>query len=337
MNYVQFNRHAKLILSAKELEFTSYTDEDTPTPKKPIDNAYDLSGLRFTFHIKNAQYGVPDNATFSIYNTGEELNAFLSDFTQLTLQVGYGETPDSTSFGIIFNGLIKQFKFRRENTVDRVLDILAVDNDEMFGYAFTRETLVSATWLDQVQAVAESAGLVIDNMRQIQDLIDQGLISNKPSARAVTLHGRPSDLINNLCFNENCLWNTTGNKLIIIPNNGVLDGQAIRLSRTTGLIDMPQQTTDGITIKALINPNFKINTAIELDNSSIVDYTFSPDYGFVDLSQWKDKDGLYRIMSVDHQGDTRGNDWYSTLVCAGISDSAAPGSKVMDRGWVMGG
>ena len=39
-------------------------------------------------------------------------------------------------------------------------------------------------------------------------------------------------------------------------------------------------------------------------------------------------DGLYRLLTVEHRGDTRGNDWYSELVCLDVDETAPPGKKV---------
>ena len=36
----------------------------------------------------------------------------------------------------------------------------------------------------------------------------------------------------------------------------------------------------------------------------------------------RDADGLYRILSIDYCGDTRGNDWYCDIACMSLTTDA---------------
>ena len=35
-------------------------------------------------------------------------------------------------------------------------------------------------------------------------------------------------------------------------------------------------------------------------------------------------DGLYRVLGREHIGDTRGNDWYTKIICAGVHAAQQP-------------
>ena len=39
-------------------------------------------------------------------------------------------------------------------------------------------------------------------------------------------------------------------------------------------------------------------------------------------------DGVFRLLTVEHSGDTRGNEWYSNLTCIDVNASAPAGEKV---------
>ena len=42
-------------------------------------------------------------------------------------------------------------------------------------------------------------------------------------------------------------------------------------------------------------------------------------------------DGAYRLLSVEHAGDTHGQEWYSRLVCLDV-DETAPAGKAVKNG-----
>ena len=120
----------------------------------------------------------------------------------------------------------------------------------------------------------------------------------------------------------------------IVPLQGYRPGEAVLLTGESGLIGQPEQTNEGIKVRALINPRFRVGGRIKLDNASIKEFRTEIKVGAFNKAPRLDDDGLYRILAVDYQGDTRGNDWYADLICVGIDDSAPIGSKLVDT---MGG
>jgi len=92
------------------------------------------------------------------------------------------------------------------------------------------------------------------------------------------------------------------------------------ISPTNGLIGVPEQTQNGLEIRTLLNPALKIGQLIKLDSSNINQYRYGLTTAvaqnlrlkaLIDLSA----DGTYYVMRANHFGDTRGNDWYTDLVC----------------------
>ena len=83
-----------------------------------------------------------------------------------------------------------------------------------------------------------------------------------------------------------------------------------------GLVGFPQQTQDGVNFTCLLNPLITIffpPMLIKLDNSLIRQIAFS--YGSASVSRL-DQNYTYRVIGVTHEGDTRGNKWYSNVVGA---------------------
>ena len=97
------------------------------------------------------------------------------------------------------------------------------------------------------------------------------------------------------------------------------------LNSETGLIGFPQQTTDGIAVRCLLNPGLRAMSRIKLDNASIQQHQVGLDphsQATKALIPAIDADGLYRILAINHVGDTRGHPWYSDLVCLSVDPNA---------------
>jgi len=95
---------------------------------------------------------------------------------------------------------------------------------------------------------------------------------------------------------------------------------------------MPEQTNEGIKVKCLLNPLLQIGGNAKIANNEI-NQTFwagkksSPTaatpFAGVPYNQWAGLtllanvgagDGTYRILAIEHEGDIRGQEWYSNLI-----------------------
>ena len=86
--------------------------------------------------------------------------------------------------------------------------------------------------------------------------------------------------------------------LILSPSGGVQQGNAVKLSKQTGMIGYPVLTNEGVEITALYNPAFKIG-------------------GFVEVESIVPKcSGTWRIIKLSHELDAfcvGGGPWYSKM------------------------
>ena len=66
-------------------------------------------------------------------------------------------------------------------------------------------------------------------------------------------------------------------------------------------------TDEGIKATCLLNPLLNLNSFVHIDNAHVRQQKAKRD------SQPKqmDYDGVYRIIKLVHEGDTRGNAWYT--------------------------
>ncbi|HEM8625240.1 TPA: hypothetical protein U2Q62_004877, partial [Citrobacter amalonaticus] len=101
-------------------------------------------------------------------------------------------------------------------------------------------------------------------------------------------------------------------------------------------IGMPQQTIgNGVNVRALINPNIRVNGLIHLDQASVFRTALSNNDIAMAGGQITDQntdgnitlsgttaqpasiatDGVYIVRGIMYTGDTRGQAWYMDMMC----------------------
>ncbi len=97
-----------------------------------------------------------------------------------------------------------------------------------------------------------------------------------------------------------------------------MPGTGFVLNSRTGMIGMPIQTIDGIQVTCLLNPKIVPGSRIQIDQASVQQAKFDPSYtGVVNNSMIPATadDGFYKVLMVNHTGDTRGTPWYTNCLC----------------------
>jgi hypothetical protein len=115
-------------------------------------------------------------------------------------------------------------------------------------------------------------------------------------------------------------WSAQDGALVLVSDGGVRAGEAIVVGPQTGLLGVPEATENGVVVHTLLNPNFAIATPVQIDSSLIVQTVtlnhFRPNLGYVfstsDLN-------LYRVLAIDHTGDTRGQEWFTDITCIALN------------------
>ncbi len=284
----------------------------------------DLSGLRIVFKIKKSDAQTPNTAEIRVYNLAPDTaNQIRKEFKRVVLQAGY-----ESNYGIIFDGNIKQVRMGREDGTDSYIDIAAGDGDVAYNYAVVNTTLAAgAKQSDQIGAA--SVAMAGKGVRK-------GHIADTGTAalpRGKVMYGNARDYLRQSAETSGTTWSIQDGKLQIVPLTSVLPNQAVLLNSKTGLVGTPEQAEGGITVKCLLNPMLKIAGKVKIAEADVSTAKL-PDTS-KDAPANKpaaiSADGIYRLLTVEHGGDTRGNDWYSDLVCLDV-DASAPMGKQVKKG-----
>jgi len=280
----------------------------------------ELGELRVVFATHKQDVETPNSADIRVYNLAEETaRRVQKEFTRVVLQAGY-----EGNFGLIFGGNVRQVRRGRDG-VAPYLDILASDGDRAYNYAVVNTTLAAGnTVADQVKAAQDAMAEHGVTPGHTPDLGGQAL------PRGKVLYGMANKVMRNAAESTDTSWSIQDGACQMVPTQGYLPGNAVVLTAETGLVGRPEQTNEGIKVRALLNPTFRVGGRIKLDNASINEFKTDLRVGAFNRAPRLDEDGLYRILAVEFRGDTRGTDWCADLICVGIDDSAPIGSKLVD-------
>jgi hypothetical protein len=95
-------------------------------------------------------------------------------------------------------------------------------------------------------------------------------------------------------------------------------------------VGTPELTNEGLKARCLLNPLLKIGVRVKIDESDVAEAKL-PSTGQsapTNAAASPAQDGVYRLLVVEHGGDTFGNDWYSDLVCLAVDPTAPAGQQV---------
>ncbi len=304
----------------------------------------ELGSFRVVFETRRGDTQTPNTCDVRIYNlaanTANQLKARgIAEFTQLVLRVSYSTDP----LAQIFYGSIKQVRSGREDQLNSYVAITAADGDEAYNFAPAAFTLAAGSTQQTavttlIQAMAKAAAGSPAGGGSSGQVIGQGYtpqMSPNQFIRGRVYYGSCKKEMRQLARSADCNWSIQDGLVVIIPHISYIPSPSIIISPSTGLIGVPEQTQNGLELTTLLNPNIKIGHTIKLQSTDINQLRYGLDNQSVatnlNLQQGaaqENPDGLYYVMRVEHSGDTRGNQWYSHLVCLAVNATIPPPQSV---------
>ena len=296
--------------------------------------------LRIEAAIGATTLQTPNPARFRITNPNPQTIASFKnkEFAQVTFEAGYQD-----NVGLIYSGEIKQSLYAHaEDNVTTYIDIFCAEHGNAYQQSHVNKTL-AAGWTprDKVQ-------LALDVMKP-HGITGLGLVNidldNPKYPRGRPFVGMARDLLREVSLSAGAVWSMQRGQVHIVNHTLPLqsDGPVV-LNSSTGLIGWPQQTENGIVARCLLNPAIKINTQVQIDQASINpaerDNTFSGSFGNIGTTNTNlnntgiiAADGLYRVLYLEIECDTRGQQWYQTLTC--LATGANPNPGQIESGMVV--
>ncbi|GAA0807687.1 phage protein [Cupriavidus gilardii] len=285
--------------------------------------AVDLSELRFRFDVRRGDLQTPNSARIRVYNVSKQTAQRIErEFTRLVLQAGY-----PGNYGIIFDGTVKQVRRGRESQTDTYLDITAADGDSAYNFAVVNTTLAAgSTAADHVAAACTAMNPYGVSQGYLPEL------PRNPLPRGKVMFGMAREFMRWTARTCQTVWSIQDGKVVMVPETSYMPGEIPVITSETGMVGLPEQTQNGITIKMLLNPSVKIGRLIQIDNASVQRYEYSLNVGqqaqnerIEEQAKLQD-DGYYYVMIAEHHGDTRGNEYYTDVICLAADVTVLPDS-----------
>ena len=286
-----------------------------------LGDGIDLSPMRIVFKTKKSDAQTPNTAEIRVYNLAPEtVNKIRNEFTIVILQAGY-----ESNYGTIFSGNIKQVRFGRENGTDTYIDIAAGDGDDAYNFSIINTTLAAgATQIDQIAVAGDvMAGRGV-GIGYITEIGSQAL------PRGKVMYGMARDYLRQSAKASETTWSVQDGLLQVVKLTETLPNQAIVLNSKSGIIGTPEQTNEGITVRCLLNPLLKISGKVMIDEKDVAEAKLPDTNTNAEANKPASivNDGQYRVLTIEHNGDTRGNDWYSNIVCLDVDETAPINNQV---------
>lgn len=294
--------------------------------------ALDLSDFRCVFKISQAAIGKPCTAEITVYNVSQATvdrihvptNAVVgSKRLKVILEAGYQD-----DHAVVFQGDLWWKSVGRDSETETFMRLVASTGDRAQQYAVVNASIPKgATQADVFAEVAKS-------------FAEKGVgKANEPTLMATrlprgkVLYAMSADAMQGLADTNQFDWGYTASGLVAIRKDQSYDPTeaVIVLNSKTGMLGRPMMTVEGVEVESLLLPRADIGSLVQIDNRSIQrqSYDTSVSQGaiqanFAATDAMISADGLYRVVSRIHSGDTRGNEWRTRMVCFGVNAAQTP-------------
>lgn len=248
-----------------------------------------VSGLRVSFKVTKSTGKEPNTLDLSITNLSEHSRANVKKKgVKVVLEAGYEES----GVGILFSGFSRTVDHVRDGP-NWVTKIQCGDGETAFRYTRVSESFRPGVKLHQIVSyLVQQMGLNPGNA------IDQAKKSGIAYAHGYSTSGRASLELARVLSAANMTYSIQDGELQVL-RPGEAHHQVVILNKDSGLIGSPEhgsppmKTKKASTIKAkcLLQHRLRAGGQLQLDSES--------------------HKGLFKVLKLQHQGDTSAGDWYS--------------------------
>lgn len=262
-----------------------------------------LHDLKIGFSVTKSISSTQNTADIEIWNLAEKnRNALGKELDDITLEAGYLPPSGGGNVGIIFKGQIRDVEHRRSGA-DIITKLSCGEGDKAFRKATIAKTYPAGTKVETVvediYAQFEAEGIDRGEWKFPDEL--------PPFKRPYTVCGGCKRELDNIGRGKDFYWSVQNGTMEIIPGDGYI-GDIVILSPSTGLIDTPTITDNGVKAKALLNPEIRPNRRVQIKS---------------EVLEMNAENSEYRVSECTYAGDNRQGSF-----TVSITGEAVKGSKV---------
>jgi len=259
-----------------------------------------ISDLRISFEVTKNQLGYPQLAMIEIYNLKRDnQNRIKNVFDRVVVNAGYEDAVNQ-----IFLGDIRNVEKVRQGT-DMITRIWAGSSDRGFKKGIMNYTAGANT---DVRSIIDEAVNAFGDVAvgRIDELVGTKKIMGE------SYSGSAKQILDRLAKDYEFDWFIDDGKINVLKPESTLnpESNAVLISSTTGMIDIPALTERGVIVKTLLDSAIKLGKLIKVEAQS--NTVQLGDLFFRGINKTLGE-GVYKVIKVVHNGDTHTKQWQSTV------------------------
>ena len=239
------------------------------------DSSLVTDALRIEFRVP---FGVNEQrpATVTVWNLSTRSAKLISKADSLLLEAGY-----AGRLGKIVGGEVSEVEHRRSG-VDRATVLTVGSGEQERRITPFVESYENASLHLVVNDIAKTMGVEVD-FGDVQDV----------QIGAWGAEGGARETLDKLLHNRGIGWHEKDSTIFLTPNGGpATTGRRKKVSPSTGMVGSPSVTESGITGKVLLDHALVVNDEVDVESDLVT--------------------GVYRVVELEHRGDTWGNGEFVT-------------------------
>ena len=248
-------------------------------------------------------------AKIELYNlSADQAQNFLyGQGATVQLSAGYQAGP----YGIIFAGTVYQALYERPEVVDSKVTLMCYTGlaETIANFAQFRGN-ANMTQAALVAKMCAGASVPIPINPAAQSTL--GAIPQTQLPRARPFFGNPHKFIDDVAAANNLQSWYGSDGLSISTMSDQNSITTITYTSTTGILGVPQQTQDGVSLIVALDPRLRVTVPpmqINIASSIIRQFQFTPP-GYRPIL---DPNGNYLVNGLQFRGDSRGNQWETEI------------------------
>jgi hypothetical protein len=247
-----------------------------------------VSRLRIAFRVSKSLSGTPNVAEIKVWNLSQANRYKVKrEFDRVRLEAGHVAAGNR---GIIFDGFVRDVMHSREGA-DIVTTVECGDGDRAY-----RQGTIARTFPAGARP-REMVDALLETMPDVDRGVIEGLDELPAYPRPVTMYGRSVDEMNKLGRTHRFYWSVQDGALEVLPGRRAMN-EVVVISRTSGMVGVPDITDNGILVETLLNPELRIGRTIEVRSEQLA---------------LNDDEARFRISALDFTGDTRANEYFARV------------------------
>lgn len=244
-----------------------------------------------------------DKMTLNIKNLSPVLRGEILVNKKTAVEVVFGYEDEDYTPSVIFSGTLQRSIFQREDANTTNTKMYVWDSGDFKSYGFISKTYDDGVNYYQIaQDVLNSGDIKISSVLSAK-------LKNYVTEKPLTFYCSQDEALSQIAQKTGTIYKTqnniayllspedTSSDIVSFTKEIIEDGKT-KVVSASGLIGIPQLTTDGVEFDCLINPRIKIYGLVRINNVIISNSQEGDVIPDVEFGATLDREGLYRVVKI---------------------------------------